>query len=154
MKRREFITLLGGAAVAWPLSAHAQQPAMPVIGVLGIFTLDAQSAPLVGLRNALREAGFVEGRDVAIEYPQASDGQYDRLLSLASELVRRPAAVIVCDWKRRRAKAAKTATSTIPIVFANGSDPVRVGLVASMNRPGSNATGVSLLYEYVGTETP
>jgi putative tryptophan/tyrosine transport system substrate-binding protein len=150
MKRREFITLLGGGAAAWPLAARAQQPAMPVIGVLGIFTLDAQSAPLVGLRKALREAGFVEDRDVAIETRQVSDGQYDRLLSLASELVRRPAAVLFATGSAGVARAAKAATSTTPIVFANGSDPVRVGLVASMNRPGSNATGVTFFTSSLG----
>jgi putative tryptophan/tyrosine transport system substrate-binding protein len=138
MKRRDFITLLGGASV-WPLAAHAQQPAMPVIGFLRS-TTEAGSAQLVAaLRQGLKEAGFVEGQDVAIDF-RWGDDQPDRLPGLAADLVRRQVAVIIGNVLATQ--AAMGATTAIPIVFVSGGDPVRRGLVGSLNRPGGNVTGV------------
>jgi putative ABC transport system substrate-binding protein len=143
MRRREFITLLGGAGVTWPLVARAQQPAMRAVGFLSGRSLATDKHLVVAFGRGLSEAGYVEGRDVTIDYTWA-EGQLDRLPALATGLVRRQVSVIFAGGMDVKLRAVKDVISTIPVVFATGGDPVELGLVASVNRPGGNATAVTV----------
>jgi putative tryptophan/tyrosine transport system substrate-binding protein len=144
MKRREFFTLLGGAAAAWPIAARAQQPGMPLIGFVSGRSPEDAARPSVPFRKGLAEAGFVEGQNVSVDYHWLG-GQYDRVQEVMANLIRRRVAVIVTQGGNPAALAAKAATTTVPIVFALAVDPVQVGLVASLARPGGNVTGINYL---------
>jgi putative ABC transport system substrate-binding protein len=152
MRRREFITLLGGAAAVWPVGARAQQAAMPVVGVLSAEWPNAVTADRLRVfREGLNDTGYFEGRNVTIEYRWA-EGRIDRLPALAAELVRLPVNVIVCAGSTAAAIAAKAASTTVPIVYYGGADPVSMGLVASLSRPGGNLTGVTTLNVEIGAK--
>jgi len=152
MKRRQFLTLLGGtAAIAWPVTAHAQQPAMPIVGVINPGTPSGMTRYAAAFRTGLSEAGYVEGQNVTVEYHWL-EGQYGRLPALMADLVRRRVDVIATPGNTPAALAAKAATTTIPIVFGVAEDPARIGLVANLARPGGNATGFNFFFSEVGTK--
>jgi ABC-type uncharacterized transport system substrate-binding protein len=151
MRRREFITLLGGAAASWPLPARAQQPTLPVIGFLHAGAPEVNANNVRAFRKGLGEAGYVEGRNVSIEFRWAY-GDLARYKELAAELVQRQVAIIVTPLSTTAALAAKAATTTIPIVFSSGTDPVQAGLVPSLSRPGGNLTGVNYMQSELGAK--
>ena len=151
MRRREFIALVGGVVTAWPLAAHAQPSAMPVVGFLGTTTPDDFADRVAAFRDGLKEVGYVEGQNVVIEY-RWPEGNYDRLAMLAADLVRRRVTVIAAVGGEPSPLAAKAATGTIPIVFSIAGDPVRLGLVANLNRPSGSITGVNILSSELGAK--
>jgi putative ABC transport system substrate-binding protein len=151
MQRREFIIMLSGVAATWPLAASAQQPAMPVIGLLSSVPFETRRAQLAAFNRGLREVGYVEGQNVVIEY-RSADNQLNRLPALAADLVERGVSVIVTIGGDATARAAKMATTTIPVVFVSGNDAAKIGLVASLNRPGGNVTGISFLVNLTMTK--